>query len=77
MAPASFNASPSKALPEELFESLKNLTQESSLIVRGKIREEARATGGYEMDVESAEIVQRVPEDDPIRSRPRITASTS
>ena len=29
------------ALPEELFESLKNLTQESSLIIRGKVREEA------------------------------------
>ena len=42
------------ALPEELFESLKHLTQESSLIVRGKVRAEARAPGGYEMDVESA-----------------------
>src|SRR5437762_6426182 len=48
------------ALPEELFESLKDLTQESSLIVRGQIRAEARATGGFEMDVESAEILQRV-----------------
>ena len=38
-------------LPEETFESLKHLTQESSLMVRGKIRAEARATGGYEMDV--------------------------
>src|SRR5258706_10732229 len=43
------------ALPEELFESLKNLTQESSLIIRGKLREEPRAAGGYELDVESAE----------------------
>ena len=31
------------ALPEELFESLKDLTQESSLIIRGKVRAEARA----------------------------------
>src|ERR1700692_32385 len=53
------------ALPEELFESLKNLTQESSLIIRGKVREEARATGGYELDVEGVEIVQRVPEETP------------
>src|ERR1700735_4540870 len=53
------------ALPEELFESLKNLTQESSLIVHGKIREEPRAHGGYELDVESAEIVQRVSEEEP------------
>src|ERR1700744_4799387 len=48
------------ALPEETFEALKDLTQESSFIVRGKIRAEARAQGGYELDVESAEVVQRV-----------------
>src|SRR5882724_9593043 len=47
------------ALPEALFESLKDLTQESSLIVRGKIRAEPRAHGGYELDVEDAEVVQR------------------
>src|SRR5258706_16426631 len=41
------------ALPEETFETLKNLTQESSLIIRGKLREEARAPGGHELDVES------------------------
>src|SRR5436853_6593506 len=48
------------ALPEETFEALKDLTQESSLIVRGKLRAEARAPGGFELDVESAIIVQRV-----------------
>src|SRR5215467_3871621 len=53
------------ALPEDLFESLKDLTQESALIVRGKIRAEPRAHGGYELDVEDSEIVQRVPESDP------------
>src|ERR1700733_6380782 len=47
-------------LDEALFEELKNLTQESSLIVRGKIREEQRAPGGYELDVEGAEVLQRV-----------------
>ncbi len=52
------------ALPEATFDALKNLTQESSLIVTGKIRAEQRAAGGYEMDVERAEIVQRVPESD-------------
>src|SRR5260370_37033669 len=52
-------------IDEALFETLKNLTQESSLILRGKLREEQRAPGGYEMDVEGAEIVQRVPESDP------------
>jgi asparaginyl-tRNA synthetase len=59
------------ALPEELFESLKDLTQESSLIIRGKIRAEARAPGGYEMDVEGAQIVQRVPESDPYPITPK------
>src|SRR6201984_281538 len=49
------------ALPEALFEALKDLTQESSLIVRGKLRAEARAPGGFELDVEGADIVQRVP----------------
>jgi asparaginyl-tRNA synthetase len=59
------------ALPEELFESLKDLTQESSLIVRGKIRAEARAPGGYEMDVEGAQIIQRVPESNPYPITPK------
>jgi len=59
------------ALPEELFEALKNLTQESSLIVRGKVREEARAAGGYEMDVDGATILQRVPEETPYPITPK------
>ena len=59
------------ALPEEVFESLKHLTQESSLIVRGRIRAEARAPGGYEMDVESADILQKVSEDDPYPITPK------
>jgi asparaginyl-tRNA synthetase len=58
-------------LPEDVFESLKNLTQESSLILRGKVRAEPRAAGGFEMDVESAEIVQRVPESDPYPITPK------
>src|SRR5579862_8179649 len=59
------------ALPEETFDALKDLTQESSLIVRGKIRAEARAPGGFELDVESAHIVQRVPEDRPYPITPK------
>src|SRR5579863_8520553 len=59
------------ALPEETFEALKDLTQESSFTVRGKIRAEARAPGGYELDVESAHIVQRVPEDRPYPITPK------
>jgi len=59
------------ALAEELFETLKNLTQESSLIVRGKVRAEQRAPGGFEMDIEGAEIVQRVAEADPYPITPK------
>ncbi len=59
------------ALPLETFEELKNLTQESSLVVTGKVREEQRAQGGFELDVESARIVQRVPESDPYPITPK------
>jgi len=52
-------------LPEETFDALKKLTQESSVIVRGKIRAEQRAPGGFEMDVEDAQVVQRVSEETP------------
>jgi asparaginyl-tRNA synthetase len=58
-------------LPEETFEALKNLTQESSLIITGKLRAEQRAPGGYELDVEQAQIVQRVPEEDPYPITPK------
>src|SRR5690349_17722625 len=56
---------------EALFDMLKDLTQESSVIVRGKIRAEQRAPGGYEMDVEGAQVVQRVPESDPYPITPK------
>jgi asparaginyl-tRNA synthetase len=58
-------------LPEDVFETLKNLTQESSLIVHGKVRAEPRAAGGFEMDVEGVEVVQRVPENDPYPITPK------
>jgi len=54
-----------KSVPPEVFESLKNLTQESSVIVTGKVRADKRAPGGYELDVEDIQVVQRVPESDP------------
>src|SRR5271166_5072202 len=56
---------------DELFDKLKDLTQESSVIFTGKIRAEQRAAGGFEMDVEAAEIVQRVPESDPYPITPK------
>jgi len=54
-----------KSVPAEVFETLKGLTQESSVIVTGKVRADQRAPGGYELDVENVEVVQRVPESDP------------
>jgi asparaginyl-tRNA synthetase len=59
------------ALPEDVFETLKGLTQESSLLLRGKVRAEARAPGGFEMDVEGVEVMQRVPESDPYPITPK------
>jgi asparaginyl-tRNA synthetase len=58
-------------LPEETFELVKNLTQESSIIVRGKVRAEPRAAGGYEMDLEQIDVVQRVPEATPYPITPK------
>jgi len=41
-----------------LFLKFDELTQESSLIVRGRVREDKRAPGGYELILEEIEIVQ-------------------
>jgi len=49
----------------EVFEALKGLTQESSVIVTGKVRADERAPGGFELDVQDIEVLQRVPETDP------------
>jgi asparaginyl-tRNA synthetase len=54
-----------KSVPAEVFETLKGLTQESSVVVRGRVRADKRAPGGYELDVENIEVVHRVPETDP------------
>ena len=56
---------PKAAVPEEVFDTLKNLTLESSLIVTGKVRADSRAPSGYELDVENIEVIQRVPEETP------------
>src|SRR6201985_3979625 len=56
---------PKAAVSEEVFDTLKNLTLESSVIVTGKVRADARAPSGFELDVEGIEVVQRVPDDIP------------
>ena len=49
----------------EAFSALKGLTQESSVIVSGKIRAEQRAPGGYELGVTSVQVLQKVSEETP------------
>jgi asparaginyl-tRNA synthetase len=56
---------PKAAVPEEVFETLKNLTLESSLTVTGKVRADTRAPSGYELDVEDVKVLQRVPDETP------------
>ena len=56
---------------EEVFARIKSLTQESSVIVRGKVRADKRAPGGYELDVEDLEIVQLVGDDAPYPITPK------
>jgi len=56
---------PKNAVAPEVFQAIKGLTQESSVIVEGKVRVDARAPGGYELDVSQVEVVQRVDESDP------------
>src|SRR3982750_4049096 len=47
------------AISSELWEELKALGQESALIIKGTVRADSRAPGGYEIDVNDAEIVQQ------------------
>ena len=54
-----------KSVSPAVFEALKGLTQESSVIVTGKVRADQRAPGGFELDVLDLEVVQRVLESDP------------
>jgi asparaginyl-tRNA synthetase len=56
---------PKNAVAPEVFDGLKGLTQESSVIVEGKVRADKRAPGGYELDVSNVQVLQRVPDDQP------------
>ena len=62
---------PKNAVPPEVFDAIKTLTQESSVIVEGKVRADKRAHGGYELDVASVQVVQRVPESSPYPITPK------
>jgi asparaginyl-tRNA synthetase len=56
---------PKNQVTPEVFDSLKTLTDESSVVITGKVRADKRAPGGYELDVSDVKIIQRVPEDEP------------
>jgi asparaginyl-tRNA synthetase len=46
-----------KAVAPEVWEQLKGLGQESALVVKGTVRADERAPGGFEVDVSGAEVV--------------------
>ncbi len=62
---------PKNAVTPEVFDAIKGLTQESSVIVEGKVRADQRAPGGYELDVMNVQVVQRVAESDPYPITPK------
>ena len=62
---------PKNAVTPEVFEAIKTLTQESSVIVEGKVRADKRAPGGYELNVSDVQVVQRVSEDTPYPITPK------
>jgi asparaginyl-tRNA synthetase len=62
---------PKNAVTPEVFEAIKTMTQESSVIVEGKVRADKRAPGGYELDVANVQVVQRVSESDPYPITPK------
>ncbi|MGA2644217.1 MAG: asparagine--tRNA ligase [Candidatus Sulfotelmatobacter sp.] len=62
---------PKNAVTPEVFAAIKTLTQESSVIVEGKVRADQRAPGGYELDVIHVRVIQRVPESDPYPITPK------
>ncbi len=62
---------PKNAVTPEVFDAIKGLTQESSVIVEGKVRADKRAPGGYELDVSGVQVLQRVSESDPYPISPK------
>jgi asparaginyl-tRNA synthetase len=62
---------PKNAVSPETFDALKGLTQESSVIVEGKVRADKRAPGGFELDVSTVQVLQKVSESDPYPITPK------
>jgi len=59
------------AVSPEVFAAADSLTHESSIEVKGKIREDARAPSGYELDVTDLKVYQEVSKDDPFPITPK------
>jgi asparaginyl-tRNA synthetase len=59
------------AVSPEIYAAAETLTHESSVIVTGKIREDSRAPGGYEMDLTGVQPVQVVSKDSPFPITPK------
>jgi len=55
-----------------LFKKFDTLTQESSLIIRGRVREDKRAPGGFELELQEIEILQ-IAKDYPITPKEHTT----
>ena len=62
---------PKAAVSEEVFDRIKSLTQESSVIVTGRVRADSRAPSGFELDVADVHIVHLVPTDTPYPITPK------
>ena len=56
---------PKAAVPEDVFNTLKELQLESSVMITGKVRADSRAPSGYELDVENLHVISAVHADDP------------
>jgi asparaginyl-tRNA synthetase len=56
---------PKAAVPEAVFETLKGLTLESSLVVTGTVRADERAPSGFELDVQDVAVTQRIADETP------------
>ena len=59
------------AVPPEVFDHVRGLTQESSLRVTGKVRADKRAPSGFELDVSNVEVLQLVPVEAPYPITPK------
>src|SRR6185437_14446012 len=60
-----------KNVAPEIFERLKGLSQESSLEVVGQVRADARAPGGYELDIQEVTVLQAVDAEHPYPITPK------